>query len=243
MAEATMDRQRQLRASYLTTAVVSPFAVSFEDYPLDGRPARPPHIHTNHARQLSTASTASDTLTNGLTPSSINSFKKYYEDADEPYPSNASTTTATEDAPAPPKPKLPTLLCFAALTLSIFLVALDTVLIPTTLPTIALDFHIPDSLFAWTGSAYLLANAASTPFWGKLSDIFGRKPIILISNTIFLGGSILCAVSNSAILLVSGRAVQGLGGGGVVVLVHVCVADLFSIRCVPEFSCKIAIGL
>ncbi|KAF2119780.1 major facilitator superfamily domain-containing protein, partial [Lophiotrema nucula] len=122
------------------------------------------------------------------------------------------------------------LLAFLALTLSIFLVALDTVLIPTALPTISQDFHIPDSLFAWTGSAYLLTNAASVPFWGKLSDIFGRKPIILIADSIFLGGSIVCAVSISAPMLVAGRAVQGLGGGGVVVLVHVCVADLFSLR-------------
>ncbi|KAF1837626.1 MFS general substrate transporter [Decorospora gaudefroyi] len=122
------------------------------------------------------------------------------------------------------------LTAFIALSLSIFLVALDTVLIPTALPTISQSFHIPDSLYAWTGSAYLLANAASIPFWGKLSDIFGRKPVILIANLIFLGGSIVCAVSVSASMFVAGRAVQGVGGGGVIVLVHVCVSDLFNIR-------------
>ncbi|KAF2871674.1 major facilitator superfamily domain-containing protein [Massariosphaeria phaeospora] len=125
---------------------------------------------------------------------------------------------------------LAALLCFTALCLSIFLVALDTVLIPTALPTISRSFHIPDSLYAWTGSAYMLANAASTPFWGSLSDVFGRKAVILIANSVFLGGSIVCAVAGSAAVLVTGRAVQGLGGGGVVVLVHVCVADLFAIR-------------
>jgi MFS family permease len=122
------------------------------------------------------------------------------------------------------------LIAFIGLSSSIFLVALDTVLVPTALPTISQSFHIPDSLYAWTGSAYLLANATSVPFWGKLSDVFGRKPIILIANTIFLSGSIICAVSVNATMLVAGRAVQGLGGGGVVVLVHVCVSDLFSIR-------------
>jgi MFS family permease len=122
------------------------------------------------------------------------------------------------------------MLCFCALTLSIFLVALDTVLIPTALPSISRDFEIPDSLYAWTGSAYLLANAASIPFWGKLSDVFGRKPILLICNGIFLGGSIVCAVSVDARMLVAGRAVQGLGGGGVNVMVYVCVADMFAIR-------------
>ncbi|CAI6342476.1 unnamed protein product [Periconia digitata] len=150
-------------------------------------------------------------------------------------PNSMSTTTtlATNDQippPSHPKRTVATLLCFSALTLSIFLVALDTVLIPTALASIALDFHIPDSLYAWTGSAYLLANAASIPFWGRLSDVFGRKPIILITNSIFLAGSIVCAVSSSATMLITGRTVQGLGGGGVNCLVYVCVADMFSIR-------------
>ncbi|KAF2634359.1 MFS general substrate transporter [Massarina eburnea CBS 473.64] len=151
-----------------------------------------------------------------------------------------STTTKLgniEETPSPSassasssRPSIATLLCFSALTLSIFLVALDTVLIPTALPSISLDFNIPDSLYAWMGSAYLLSNGASIPFWGKLSDVFGRKPIILISNSIFLLGSIICAVSGSATTLVAGRTVQGLGGGGVNVLVYVCVADMFAIR-------------
>ncbi|KAE8838537.1 hypothetical protein HRS9139_02920 [Pyrenophora teres f. teres] len=122
------------------------------------------------------------------------------------------------------------LAAFTALSLSIFLVALDTVLIPTALPTISQSFHIPDSLYAWTGSAYLLANAASVPFWGKLSDVFGRKPVIQTANITFLLGSIISAVSVNAAMLVTGRAVQGLGGGGIVVLVNVCVSDMFRIR-------------
>ncbi|KAF2008015.1 MFS general substrate transporter [Amniculicola lignicola CBS 123094] len=156
---------------------------------------------------------------------------KTYGDEISPQPSNTPSITslAGDDDTTTRKP-LSTLLAFSALTLSIFLVALDTVLIPTALPTIALSFHIPDSLFAWTGSAYLLANGASVPFWAKLSDVFGRKAIILIANTVFLAGSVVCAVSVNAGMLVAGRAVQGLGGGGVVVLVHVCVADMFSMR-------------
>lgn len=128
------------------------------------------------------------------------------------------------------RPTIKQLLAFIALCLSIFLVALDTVLIPTALPTITSSFHIPDALYAWTGSAYLLANAGSIPLWGKLSDIFGRKPVLLVANIIFLAGSILGAVSLDATMLIAGRTVQGLGGGGVVVLVHVCVSDMFAIR-------------
>ncbi len=148
-----------------------------------------------------------------------------------------STTPATvnsipeEAAPTERSPlSLPNLFTFIALSLSIFLVALDTVIVPTALPTISLSFHIPDSLFVWVGSSYLLANAASVPFWGKLSDIFGRKPIILTAQFIFLAGSVVSAISISAPMLLVGRAVQGLGGGGVVALVHICVSDLFPIR-------------
>lgn len=148
--------------------------------------------------------------------------------------SSASTTCSDPQQSPPPststRPPLPTLLAFTALCISIFLVALDTVLIPTALPTISESFHIPDLLYAWTGSAYLLANASSIPFWGTLADVFGRKPVILVANSVFLGGSVICAVSVNAAMLVAGRAVQGLGGGGVTVLVYVCVSDLFSIR-------------
>jgi Na+/melibiose symporter-like transporter len=144
-----------------------------------------------------------------------------------------SSITATKSAPTKLCRLLsisPAIIAFIALCLSIFLVALDTVLIPTALPSISQDFHMSDSLYAWTGSSYLLANAASVPFWGKLSDVFGRKPVIFIANTIFLVGSVVCAVSTDATILIVGRSLQGLGGGGVVVLVHVCVSDMFTIR-------------
>jgi hypothetical protein len=147
-----------------------------------------------------------------------------------PVAATPSTTDSGHIEEIGPRVPIRTLLAFIALCLSIFLVALDTVLIPTALPTIALSFHIRDSLYAWVGSAYLLANAASVPFWGKLSDIFGRKSVILAADLIFLVGSIVCAISTNATTLIAGRVIQGFGGGGVVVLVHVCVSDLFPIR-------------
>jgi Na+/melibiose symporter-like transporter len=150
--------------------------------------------------------------------------------------SDQSTAVCEGSTTASQQPSLTILLAFIALCLSIFLVALDTVLIPTALPTIALSFHVRDYLYAWIGSAYLLANAASVPFWGKLSDIFGRKYVILTANLIFLAGSIICGVSTNATMLIAGRVVQGFGGGGVVVLVHVCVSDLFPIRYVHVLS-------
>lgn len=168
-----------------------------------------------------------DSSTGGFKPEASNPQEAAQNSSS---PVLGSNTAGNDPPTSSSRPPLSILLAYIALCISIFLVALDTVLIPTALPTISLSFHIPDSLYAWTGSAYLLANASSIPFWGKLSDVFGRKPVILVANSIFLGGSIICAVSINAAMLVAGRAVQGLGGGGVVVLVYVCVSDLFSIR-------------
>jgi MFS family permease len=123
-----------------------------------------------------------------------------------------------------------TITIVAALCLAIFLAALDTVLITTALPTIAKTFDISDTGYAWVGSTYLLTNAASVPFWGKMSDVFGRKPILMLANSIFLIGSLISALAVSLPMLIAGRAVQGLGGGGIVILVNICMGDLFSLR-------------
>jgi MFS family permease len=127
----------------------------------------------------------------------------------------------------------------------VFLAALDTVsrlstqtciftnlfqtIISTALPTIAEDFH-SSAGYAWIGSAYLLGAAASTPIWAKFSDIFGRKPILMVANVVFFVGCLVCARSNSIGMLIAGRAVQGMGGGGLITLVSVSIGDLFSMR-------------
>ncbi|KAI5286882.1 hypothetical protein KEM54_006434 [Ascosphaera aggregata] len=103
-------------------------------------------------------------------------------------------------------------------------------IVTTALPTIVEELGAAESDYTWIGSAYLLASAASSPSWGKISDIFGRKPILLTANLIFLVGSLLCGVSKSSRMLIGGRVVQGLGGGGLLSLVNVCIGDLFSIR-------------
>ncbi|XPS72898.1 hypothetical protein M3J09_005056 [Ascochyta lentis] len=184
--------------------------------------------HAGHGGMPSERSSRHTSLTLDSTVEFIKSAQATQQDVTEK-PSTPSTTEETPTSTSS-RPPFSILIAYTALCISIFLVALDTVLIPTALPTIFESFHIPDSLYAWTGSAYLLTNASSIPFWGTLADVFGRKPVILVANAIFLGGSVLCAVSVDAVMLVAGRAVQGLGGGGVTVLVYVCVSDLFSIR-------------
>ena len=138
------------------------------------------------------------------------------------------------------------------LAITMFLASLDNTIVTTALPTITAELHGTASDYSWTGVSYvrkfpplscapcscaqMLASGACIPLWGKLSDVFGRKPIILLANSVFLVGSIMCAVSTSAEMLVAGRSVQGLGGGGINVLVYVCVADLFVIRYVLHTS-------
>ncbi|KAI9806936.1 MAG: hypothetical protein M1833_002594 [Piccolia ochrophora] len=116
-----------------------------------------------------------------------------------------------------------------ALCMSVFLAALDLTIITTALPTISEHFG-SSAGYTWIGSSYLLANAASTPVWGKLSDIWGRKPALLIAAAVFFFGSALCGAATSITMLIAGRAVQGLGGGGLIILVNICISDLFSMR-------------
>ena len=115
-------------------------------------------------------------------------------------------------------------LCF-----SVFLAALDVTIIATALPTISEHFH-SSAGYTWIGSAFLLANSASVPVWGKFSDIYGRKPLIISASVIFFVGSLLSGVSVSIGMLIVARAIQGIGGGGLIVLANICIADLFSPR-------------
>ncbi|KAK2808086.1 hypothetical protein FQN50_005004 [Emmonsiellopsis sp. PD_5] len=121
-------------------------------------------------------------------------------------------------------------LIMTALCLAVFLAALDMTIITTALPTIAARFNTSQGDYAWIGSAYILAAASSTPSWGKISDIFGRKPVLLIANVIFFVGSLICGLSISIKMLLAGRAVQGIGGGGLICLSNICIGDLFSMR-------------
>ncbi|KAK2738758.1 hypothetical protein FQN57_006926 [Myotisia sp. PD_48] len=121
-------------------------------------------------------------------------------------------------------------LIMIALCLATFLAALDMTIITTALPTISREFNSSQADYTWVGSAYLLGAASSTPSWGKISDIFGRKPILLLANVVFLIGSLLCAVSINIKMLIGSRVVQGIGGGGLLTLVNICVSDLFSMR-------------
>lgn len=97
-------------------------------------------------------------------------------------------------------------------------------------PTITSRFHASEANYTWIGSAYLLAAAAATPTWGKFSDIWGRKLIILTANIVFFVGSLISALSINIRMLIAGRVIQGIGGGGLIILANIAISDLFSMR-------------
>ncbi|KAJ5095464.1 hypothetical protein NUU61_004820 [Penicillium alfredii] len=124
---------------------------------------------------------------------------------------------------------LETSIVMFSLCAAVFVAALDVTIITTSMPTIAGHFH-SKSGYTWIGSSYILANTATIPAWGKVSDIWGRKPLLLIALVIFFAGSLICSVGDTMALLLFGRAVQGLGSAGLLTLVNICVSDLFSLR-------------
>jgi hypothetical protein len=149
-------------------------------------------------------------------------------------PNDAPPTSAPQHGdhstdPEASRTKLQTTIIMLSLCASVFLAALDTTIITTALPTISEYFH-SNAGYTWIGSAYLLANAASTPSWGKFSDIWGRKPILLVAVATFFVGSLLAGVSVNIGMLIAARAIQGIGGGGLIILVNICISDLFSMR-------------
>ncbi|KAL2179029.1 major facilitator superfamily-domain-containing protein [Thermothelomyces heterothallicus CBS 202.75] len=125
--------------------------------------------------------------------------------------------------------RLQAALLMTSLCTAVFLAALDITIVTTALPTISDHFH-STSGYTWVGSAFLLAAAVVAPSWGKFSDIWGRKTILLIVTGIFFLGSALCGAAVSLSMLLVGRVIQGIGGGGLLSLVSIVVGDLYSPR-------------
>jgi EmrB/QacA subfamily drug resistance transporter len=118
---------------------------------------------------------------------------------------------------------------FGALMLGMFLAALDQTIVSTALPTIVGDLGGLNHL-SWVVTAYLLASTVSTPIYGKLGDMYGRKPIFLTAILIFLAGSMLAGLSQSMAELISFRAIQGIGAGGLIVSAQAIIADIIPPR-------------
>jgi len=124
-----------------------------------------------------------------------------------------------------PLPKRELYFVFGALMLGMLLAALDQTIVSTALPTIVGDLRGASHL-SWVVVAYLLASTVSTPLWGKLGDLHGRKFYFQTAIVIFLAGSMLCGLAHSMFTLILFRAVQGLGGGGLLVGAQSIIADI-----------------
>lgn len=144
-------------------------------------------------------------------------------------PSGAAPADARTTPTRRRRTKLQTAVVVASLCAAVFVAALDVTIITTALPAITEFFRSPNG-YQWVGSGYVLPHTASVPSWGKLSDVWGRKPVILAGAVLFIAGSLLCALAGTFPLFLFGRAVQGLGAAGLITLVNICISDLFSLR-------------
>jgi len=138
-----------------------------------------------------------------------------------------------EDAPplAPPAPldKSEVRTILMSLLLTMFLAALEQTIVATALPTLGRQFGDVSNL-SWVITAYLLAATAVAPVFGTLSDIYGRRVMVIISLSLFMAGSVLCALAPSLPVLIVGRGLQGLGGGGIMPVVQTVISDVVSPR-------------
>ena len=118
------------------------------------------------------------------------------------------------------------LVILAGVLLSLFLAALDQTIVATALPAIVADFNAID-LVSWVSTGYLLASTAMVPVYGKLSDLYGRKVILLWGIVVFLLGSALCGIAMSMLQLIAFRVVQGIGAAALTSTAFAIPADLF----------------
>jgi EmrB/QacA subfamily drug resistance transporter len=116
-----------------------------------------------------------------------------------------------------------------SLMLTMFVSALDQTIVATALPTIGREFGDVTNL-SWVITAYLLASTAVAPVFGTLSDIYGRRATIVTAITLFLTGSVLCAVAPNMAVLIVARGLQGLGGGGILPIVQTIISDVVTPR-------------
>src|SRR5947207_9859356 len=120
-------------------------------------------------------------------------------------------------------------LIFAALLLVLLLASLDQTIVSTALPTIVGDLGGIAHL-SWVVTAYLLASTIVTPLYGKLGDLYGRKLVLQVAIVVFLIGSALCGIAQNMTELIAFRALQGLGGGGLMVTTVAVVGDIVAPR-------------
>jgi EmrB/QacA subfamily drug resistance transporter len=122
-----------------------------------------------------------------------------------------------------------TILITAGLMLSLFLASMESTVVSTGMPTIVSQLGGLES-YSWVFTAFMLASTTTVPLYGKLSDLFGRRPVFVAAMAIFLIGSALCGLAATMPQLIAFRTVQGIGAGGLLPLVFIIIGDLFSLE-------------
>ncbi|KAH9940252.1 efflux pump antibiotic resistance protein [Amylocystis lapponica] len=126
-------------------------------------------------------------------------------------------------------PKKQLMFLFPGLAITLFVAYLDQTVVTTALPSIASSFNAGNEI-SWVGTAYLMSSTAAQPLYGRLSDIFGRKYLLLFAVFTFVIGSILCAVARSMTQLIVFRGFAGVGGGGIISMVMIIMSDVVTLR-------------
>src|SRR5438067_10371137 len=147
--------------------------------------------------------------------------------ADGPGPKVATSPggAAVANGSAPGEAHQSVLVVFTGLMLVLLMAALDQTIVSTALPTIVGDLGGLNHI-SWVVTAYLLAQTAVTPIYGKLDDLYGRKIVLQFALVVFLVGSALCGAAQNLTELIVFRAIQGLGGGGLIVSAQAAVGDV-----------------
>ena len=117
-------------------------------------------------------------------------------------------------------------LTLTAILLSMFLAAMEATVVATAMPSIVAELH-GLSLYGWVGAIYMLASTLTMPLYGKVADLYGRKPVLLSALFVFLVGSVASGLARSMLALVVFRAVQGVGAGGIQPVALTIVGDLY----------------
>nr|GAT49714.1 predicted protein [Mycena chlorophos] len=157
-------------------------------------------------------------------------------DSASPQPSIISVETsssATLDDVVPGVPPLSTARRFAAhvgAALALFLATTDATIVSTSLPTIAVDLEMSQADYTWVGIIYMLTQTSFQPLYGRISDLVGRKVVLFASMFTFALGSFLCGAAQNISMLLAGRAISGVGAGGIVGSVWVLTAEIVEER-------------
>src|SRR3954467_3435672 len=120
-------------------------------------------------------------------------------------------------------------LVLVGLMLTMALAAMDTTIVSTAVPQIV-DSIGGFSIFSWLFSIYLLPPTVTIPVYGKLADVYGRRPVLLVGIVVFLAGSVLCSAAWSMVVLIVFRGLQGIGAGAIQATVQTVAGDLYSLR-------------